>query len=154
MKIVEAPNDYYSIESAHATKIFLAGGITNCPDWQSEVVAALEADPTDAIVYNPRRKDFPIGDPSASEMQIAWEYDKLKNADVIAFWFSRGSLNPIVLYELGMWGNSRETDIVIGVDPEYERIQDVEIQTALARPGHDITTDFNTFIARIKFSGK
>ncbi len=154
MKIIEAPNDVYSIESTHSTKIFLAGGITNCPDWQSDVIANLEADPIDAIIYNPRRKNFPIGDPSAAEMQIAWEYDKLKSADVIAFWFSRGSLNPIVLYELGMWGNSRDTDIVIGVDPEYERLEDVKVQTALARPGHDITTDFDLFIGRIRLLGR
>lgn len=36
-----------------------------------------------------------------------------------------------------MWGNSSDRTILIGCDLEYARIQDVVIQTALARP--DIT---------------
>jgi 5,10-methenyltetrahydromethanopterin hydrogenase len=84
-------------------------------------------------LFNPRRDNFPINDPNASKEQIKWEFDALADADMIIFWFSRGSLNPIVLYELGMWGNSRDIPIVIGIDDGYERRQDVEIQTELAR---------------------
>jgi hypothetical protein len=62
------------------------------------------------------------------------EYEHLQNADIIIFWFSRGSLNPIVLYELGKWGNSTNEQIIIGIDPEYERANDIKIQTMLARP--------------------
>jgi hypothetical protein len=36
-----------------------------------------------------------------------------------------------------MWGNSSLRNIVIGVDPNYQRTQDVVIQTKLARP--DVT---------------
>ena len=85
-------------------------------------------------VYTPRRKNFPINDPNAAEEQIAWEFQHLKEADILFFWFSRGSLNPIVLYELGMWCNSGKKLALIGIDPEYERKQDVIIQTKLARP--------------------
>jgi len=67
----------------------------------------------------------------------------LRDADAIVFWFSRGSLNPIVLFELGLWGLSRETPIFIGIDPEYERKQDVIIQTSLARPELDIFEDLS-----------
>jgi hypothetical protein len=112
--------------------LFLAGGITNCPDWQKQIINKLEGD---FYVYNPRRENFPIKDPNAAREQITWEYERLKSADCISFWFSKGSLNPIVLYEMGMWGLSREyTKIFIGVDPDYERKQDVEIQTELAAP--------------------
>ena len=38
--------------------------------------------------YNPRRKDFPINDPIASEEQITWEFEHLKNSDIIIFWFA------------------------------------------------------------------
>ena len=129
--IVEAPNEVYSLENNRNRKVFLAGGITNCPDWQKELIEKLK-DVDGVTLYNPRRADFPIGDPNAAEQQITWEFEKLKEADIIVFWFSRGSLNPIVLYELGMWGNSRAVTTVIGIDPEYERKQDVEIQTKLA----------------------
>jgi hypothetical protein len=131
--IIEAPNDVYSIQNNRNTKLFLAGGITNCPDWQSEIIQKLK-DVPDLTVYNPRRKNFPIEDPNASEAQITWEYNKLKESDIILFWFSRGSLNPIVLYELGRWGNSSmKKSIVVGLDREYERKQDVIIQTRLSR---------------------
>jgi hypothetical protein len=121
------------------TTIFLAGGITSCPDWQAELIEKIRSKYgyLDITLLNPRRKNFPIHDPNASEEQIKWEYDHLKKSDIIIFWFSEGSLNPIVLYELGMWGNSGTRKIIVGCDPNYQRIQDVAIQTKLARP--DIT---------------
>lgn len=132
--VIEAPNEVFNIENAKNVKVFLAGGITNCPDWQSELIEKLKYLPK-VTIYNPRRANFPIDDPNASEEQITWEYIHLQNADVVVFWFSRGSLNPIVLYELGMWGNSRAgRPMIIGIDPEYERKQDVVIQTVLAKP--------------------
>jgi len=134
MIFVEAPKEV----KAKGKKLFLAGGITNCPDWQAMLIESLKDEDLDLIVYNPRRANFPIDDPDASEEQIAWEYKHLKGADILVFWFSRGSLNPIVLYELGMWGNSSDRPLCICLDPEYERIQDVEIQTSLSRPDVDI----------------
>lgn len=134
--IIESPNEVYSLKNNRSKKLFLAGGISNCPDWQSEIIKLLE--PIEELtVYNPRRKNFPIDNPNAAEEQITWEYNHLRDADIIVFWFSRGSLNPIVLYELGRWGNSSSKPIVIGLDPEYERQNDVIIQTLLSR-GPDI----------------
>lgn len=43
--------------------VFLAGGITDCPDWQDEATR-LFAD-MDVAVLNPRRENFPIHDPNA-----------------------------------------------------------------------------------------
>lgn len=130
--IIEAPKEIYSIKNNRNKKLFLAGGITNCPDWQSMIISMLEPI-RDLTVYNPRRKNFPIDDPKAAEEQITWEYNHLRDSDIILFWFSKGSLNPIVLYELGRWGNSSDKPIVIGLDKEYERKQDVIVQTLLSR---------------------
>lgn len=45
MIYIEAPNENYSIENeTENTKVFLAGGITNCPDWQSEIVEILSGE--------------------------------------------------------------------------------------------------------------
>ena len=138
-------------ESGNGFKIFLAGGITNCPDWQSDLIAKLRnITDIDLDIYNPRRKNFPINDPKASYEQILWEFEKLKNTDMIVFWFSRGSLNPIVLYELGMWGNSRDTSIIVGIDREYERRRDVMIQTNLARPELPIFGSLETIFEEIE----
>jgi len=135
--IVEAPNEVYSLENSRNIKLFLAGGITNCPDWQSYVVGELR-DLENLTIYNPRRKNFPIKDPFAAEQQITWEFNHLRDASMVLFWFSRGSLNPIVLYELGMWGNSVDRPTIVGIDPEYERKYDVILQTQLARPEIEI----------------
>ena len=133
MQCIEA----ISNEKPKFTSVFLAGGITNCPDWQSEVVDSLKN--TDITIFNPRRKNFPIHDPNASFEQIKWEFQKLREADILSFWFSRGSLNPIVLFEYGS-ALEREKSVIVGVDPDYERKRDVEIQTSLIRPRLEIVT--------------
>ena len=131
--IVEAVNEVYSLENNSNIKLFLAGGITNCPDWQADLIKDIKNIPN-LTIYNPRRKNFPIGDLNAAEQQITWEFNHLRDADIVTFWFSSGSLNPIVLYELGMWGNSCDRPIIVGIDPDYERKHDVEFQTRLASP--------------------
>jgi len=154
MEYIEAPNDVYGTEIKYNANLFLAGGITNCPDWQAEFVEKFKENELSSQfnVYNPRRKDFPIEDPNASDEQISWEYDKLAKADMIVFWFSRGSLNPIVLYELGRWGNSQETQIYIGMDTEYTRKQDVEMQTMLSKgPDFPFYNNIDDIIKQIFF---
>ena len=128
MRYVEAP---YEFKPKTGESIFLAGGITNCPDWQQEIREHLAA--TDLVLLNPRRKDFPMGDPAAAQHQIAWEHNALRFADNILFWFPKETICPIVLYELGAWSMT-DKPIFVGVHPEYQRRQDVEIQTALVRP--------------------
>jgi hypothetical protein len=151
LEIIEAPNQP---KEDNKVKLFLAGGITNCRDWQKSIIEKFQSIKDDfdkymidqLSVFNPRREDFPIDDPNASEEQITWEYEKLKESDIIVYWFSSGSLNPIVLYELGLHGNSQpDKKIVIGCDKKYERISDVEIQTKLARPDVNITYDLDDF---------
>lgn len=134
-QVIEAPLREFE---PREHSLFLAGGITNCPDWQKDFINLLKDVPS-LTILNPRRKDFPIHDPNAANEQIKWEYDFLKSAEMIVIWFSRGSLNPIVLYELGRWVNSRpDIPAFIGIDPEYTRKQDVIIQTKLSRPDIEV----------------
>ena len=129
MRYIEAPSKLQLLGTK--PKVFLAGGIPNCPDWQREMVALLAN--TELALLNPRRKDFPIGDPDAALEQIRWEHQALRLADAILFWFPCETICPIVLYELGAWSMT-DKPIFVGVHPEYQRIQDVEIQTGLVRP--------------------
>ena len=141
--VIVAPNEIFSTENLSNKSIFLAGGITNCPDWQSVVVDGLKH-LSGVTIYNPRR---PVYDADKEEEQITWEFCQLANADVILFWFSKGTVNPIVLYELGMWGNSRpEIPILIGCEKGYIRTSDVTIQTKLARPNIQIYNDLEDII--------
>lgn len=127
MQYIECPD----LEPFKFGSVFLAGGITGCPDWQSDIVKMLESE--DITIVNPRRKEFPINDPKAASQQIYWEYLMLRQVDLISFWFPKETLCPIALYELGAWSMTNKP-IIIGVDPEYQRIDDIEIQTILVRP--------------------
>lgn len=143
MIYVEAP---HTLWESHRTEfqagalapppsVFMAGGITGCPDWQQGLRGLLKK--ANVILINPRRANFPIGDPSAAEAQITWEFDHLRQADAISFWFPKETLCPIVLYELGKHsapGALYAKALFVGVEPGYQREQDVRIQTRLARP--------------------
>lgn len=126
MRYVEAPQ-----ELVHGPGIFLAGGITGCRDWQAELVEKLRG--VKATVYNPRRADFPMDDPDAAKEQITWEYYALNGSDCVSFWFCRETVCPIVLFELGAC-MERDQDFIVGMDPDYSRRQDVEIQLGLRHP--------------------
>ncbi len=143
--IVEAPKEYYGLMRSRWPSLFIAGGITGCENWQKDLIKGIEKE--DIIIYNPRRETFDMSDRSATEVQICWEFDKLMKADIVIFWFAYGTDNPIVLYELGLWGNSQTgRPIVIGVDERYSRKTDVIYQTALARPEVTVSLTFFEFV--------
>jgi hypothetical protein len=130
---IEALTEY---EPGPLPALFLGGGITGCPGWQQEIVQALDGLPL--VILNPRRANFPTHDPTAASQQIEWEYRHLRKADAILFWFPCETLCPISLYELGTWSVYRDEKgvrlLFVGVHPQYQRRQDVEIQTRLVRP--------------------
>ncbi len=128
---IEAPEKF----DGEGKSIFCAGGITGCPDWQAEMVKLLCS--SDWTILNPRRANFPIDNPKASQEQIEWEYKHLRLAQAILFWFPQESICPIVLYELGAWSMTQKP-LFIGIHPNYPRRQDVEIQTSLVRPDINI----------------
>jgi len=143
MTHLEPPNIYQDNKKS----LFLAGGISNCPDWQMEMIELLKDE--DIVLLNPRRTDFPIDDPSASEKQIKWEYQHLQKADALSFWFPEETLCPITLYELGvhlMIGKP----VFIGVHPNYKRKLDIEVQTKLIRSEIEIVYDLVALSEQIK----
>jgi len=123
--------------------VFLAGGITNCWEWQDEVIKELQsyADTDTLVVFNPRRKNFPIHDPNASQQQITWEFEQLEQMDIFSMYFCNSdSDQPICMYELGRnlvkmqnkFPDDWEKRIIISVEDGYRRTKDVEVQTSLA----------------------
>lgn len=132
MKVITAPEEI----KVDKPTIFLAGGITDCPEWQDEMIELLK-DNDDGVLLNPRRKNFPIDDPNAAEEQITWEFHALNNCDIFSMWFSAGSSDqPICMLEYGRHVAIRDLkgdlkNVVIGVEPGYRREQDVHIQTEL-----------------------
>jgi hypothetical protein len=127
MRYVEAPDEF----DGEGDAVFLAGGISGCFDWQARVAELLGG--SELVVLNPRRRNFPMGDPSAAREQIAWEFRHLRRAWGRAFWFPPETLCPIALFELGAW-SMESGPLFVGTDPDYARRVDVVEQLRLARP--------------------
>lgn len=126
--------------------IFLAGGISDCPAWQREIVSLLT--PTDLTILNPRGGNFPIDNPDAALPQMIWEHYALRIAKNILFWFPMETLCPIALYELGAWSKT-DKPIYVGVHPDYSRRYDIEVQTALARPDVQIVDSLSALASQV-----
>ncbi|MFN6487943.1 MULTISPECIES: nucleoside 2-deoxyribosyltransferase domain-containing protein [unclassified Nostoc] len=141
-KYIESPEEFDGKNQA----IFCAGGISNCPDWQTEILQLLK--PLSWTILNPRRANFPIKDPNASRKQIEWEHKHLRLAQAILFWFPQESICPIVLYELGAWSMTNKP-IFVGIHPQYSRRQDVEIQTSLVRPDINIVYSLEELASQV-----
>lgn len=125
MKIIEAPFAHPA-----ATDLFLGGGISNCPDWQQEIITYLADTP--GIALNPRRSgEFTE---NIADEQITWEYHALRTASTVLFWFPKETLCPITLLELGVFTQRPQTRLVVGTHPDYGRRFDVIKQLELARP--------------------
>ncbi len=158
MKVITAPQIYN--KQLGQVSVFLAGGITNCPKWQDEVISKLEYyDLQRLVVYNPRQEHFDITDPNASYKQIAWEYKYLESMDIFSMYFSDGdSDQPICMYELGRniirMQNRFPTDwknrIVITCEDGYRRRQDVYIQTRLAVKDNIVYNSLDKHITAIR----
>lgn len=133
MEVVEAPR-YPRWASAENMEdaLFIAGGITDCPPWQSELIASLED--LDMTILNPRRGKWPKnGDEAEIGRQIEWEFKMLLRASAVSFWFPKETVCPITLYELGRMAMTNKT-LFVGAHPEYSRRFDVETQISLVRP--------------------
>jgi hypothetical protein len=144
MKLVTAPQ--YHFPDSKPT-LFLAGGISNCHDWQSEMIELLRD--TELTVFNPRRPAFVMNNKKYAEQQIQWEFDHLQKVDAISFWFAEETVCPIVLYELGFQLGMCQKEIkvydvtlaenkmlFVGCHPNYTRTHDVEVQSRLVLGPH------------------
>lgn len=137
----------------HQPGLFLAGGISNCPDWQGPVAKRI-AENTLLDVINPRRENWNIeGLDEESIAQIRWEYAKIHKCDYMLFWFCEETLCPITLYELGMAVSRQEVykgpgdiRLMVGVHPNYARKLDVITQVGLARPEIKVYQDLDVMV--------
>jgi hypothetical protein len=146
MKAVVAPEEY-TPQGGDGPAVFLAGGISGCADWQSEMTTLLTG--TALTLLNPRRADFPMHDPTAARTQIEWEYRHLKAADATLFWFPCETLCPITLFELGAWSRSNKP-LFIGTHPDYQRRLDVMVQLSLARPEVTVVDSLDALAVQVR----
>lgn len=146
MEIITAPDASFGKENG--IKCFLAGGITQCPDWQYLVANTLRAaeedgavDLKDLVLFNPRQLFFDVNNPNGAQDQVKWEFDRLQSMDIFSMFFCESvSIQPICMYELGRnllamhlrFPNDWKDRTVISCDSHYSRWRDVEIQSKLA----------------------
>ncbi len=137
LQVITAPSN----EEPKYMTLFLAGGITNCKDWQNEVVNNINS--CDITVFNPRQINFDITDHDATRKQIEWEFKRLEQMDIFTMYFCNSdSDQPICMYELGRnivkmqnrFPNDWENRIVVSVEEGYKRADDVRIQMQLCAP--------------------
>lgn len=166
LKVFEAPELYQ--KETNDIFCFLAGGITDCPNWQKDIInifkfqkleKPIKESIKNLILFNPRRNNFPIHDPNAANEQISWEFKYLEQMDIFSMYFCNcNSDQPICMYELGRniakmqqrfpsdWHNR----IVITIEKGYKRQADVEIQTKLATNGAVIAKVFDNHDDAVK----
>ena len=149
--LFNAPEEYDydnwgGINPEKVIKIFLAGGITGCRNWQDDCLKELDyiCHNKNVWVYNPRRQFFNLSDPNAATEQIAWEFKHLEEMDIFSMYFcaSETSVGPICLYELGRYLCRMQMRFpkdwmertVISIEDGYSRLRDVCMQLELAAP--------------------
>lgn len=71
IRVAVAPEEFICLSTE--IKCFLAGGTTNCPNWQNEVIsnfnkfdAKFPGQLDGLVLFNPRRENFLIDDPDAA----------------------------------------------------------------------------------------
>lgn len=131
-KYYEAPN---KIPNNERGGLFLAGSITGAWNWQEKAAEKLIAK---YHIYNPRRSDYGICSEEKLFEQIKWEYDALRQASHVLFYFSHETVAPITLFELGsrLEDSKSMQEIFICCHPNYPRARDVRIQATLNGYNH------------------
>ncbi|MFD8855017.1 nucleoside 2-deoxyribosyltransferase domain-containing protein [Streptomyces sp. NPDC059604] len=131
-------------------KVFLAGGMHNCPDWRADAIAAFERSWPDRRplgLFSPRRSVS--GSSGFDEAMVGWEHRHLSRADLVLFWFPAGNAHrpeqPIALYELGAAAASGRP-VAVGVEHGYRRRPDVLAQLRYARPELPVHHDLGSTV--------
>lgn len=147
------PDDPVHRPSPTDVMVFLAGGITDAPDWQPLLIDKIRtrfADPDDLVIFNPRRLAFDIRQEGIAKEQITWEREHLRKAHIIMFWFPCETLCPITLFEYGYWlstfEKTRAPRLIIGCHPDYKRKLDLEVQTSLAAPHLTVCNSWDALV--------
>ena len=154
MRYIKCPIELKSIHPSEIV-IFMAGGITGCPNWQSAIWQKLMPLPNSSrldsiILVNPRRSDFDCSKSESSVEQIEWEFRHLNMSDYIYFWFPKEGACSITLFELG-WALGAGKKVRVGVEPGYLRELDVREQLKMRAPWKTISTSLDDLYGNLVY---
>ena len=142
--ILFTPDTINREQLPHHIDLFMAGGISGCWNWQDALYRAVsyhldsllptgwELDHKPFTIASPRRAHGLEKDGKAASEQIAWEYEAMSRTAFTSFYFTRDTVQPITLLELGKhlaqpWGSC-----IVACELGYERAFDVYAQTNLS----------------------
>ncbi|MDO5067634.1 MAG: nucleoside 2-deoxyribosyltransferase domain-containing protein [Propionibacteriaceae bacterium] len=86
--------------------VFLAGGITGCPNWQQKAISLIKAAATGLVVDNPRRSQAIPDHGHQAMAQISWEHCNLTSAGLIlvhAGWITTTDEQDLTLGGTNNW---------------------------------------------------
>ena len=141
--LVINPQSKQQYVGGNTVTCFLGGGITNCRDWQKEVIEELynlekQFDLTDLVILNPRRQYFDVNKIKAED-QIKWQFNFINISDLFSMFFcgDTDSPQPICFFEYGKQLVKRKNKVntlIVTAEKTFKRIDDVIIQTKLMFP--------------------
>ncbi len=132
MRYIEALETFVS--SPDVRSLFLAGSINGAPDWQAEYRTLFED--TDLVLLNPRRSlvnNRGAWDSPEGERQIDWEFEHLRKASAVSFWFTAEGSGYSSAWEIGAM-LERDIPVFVGVHPAYWKAATVAYQAQKRRP--------------------
>lgn len=147
--IIITPQSSIQNIKENSVKCFLGGGITNCRNWQNEVIDCLNDlskvyDLSDLVILNPRRQNFDINKIKAED-QIKWQFINIQKSNLFSMFFCGGtdSPQPICFFEYGkqlVERANRLGTLICTVEKDFVRFEDVCVQTHLMYPTSQIVT--------------
>jgi len=132
---------------SNAPLLFLAGGISLCPDWQEEMANQLKD--SKIVIFNPRRNDM-TNNYQEIVKQIKWEKNHIDIATMVSFWFPKESICPITLLEFGKVLVQQDKKMFVGIEDSYVRRLDLVEQLALHRPEVHWVNSISKLVDQIK----
>jgi len=144
------PLEFFS----YKRRVFLAGGIRGCPDWQNEFIEIFNKLHSEycssVLLINPRREGDLAKDGEDALAQIKWEKYYLDESTVKLFWFPAETLCPITLFELGKYSRM-DYKLVVGCDEDYQRKFDVKVQLELERGYTHISSNLEKLANQLSY---
>ncbi len=129
-------------------RVYLAGGIKECPDWQNDLEKLLSGI-EGLSTCNPRVAGFIPRSSDDYTNMVKENRRNLESCGAVIFWFPKNMLTPVALCELGA-EIARERPLFIGIEEGYKRSVDVQVQTGLERPDIQIVNSLEDLAHQVR----
>jgi len=151
MKVFKAP---HRDETERPLNIFLAGSIEMgvAEDWQTRITKKLSK--YNVNIFNPRRDDWDSSweqDPTPGTQfyeQVEWEWDHIKEADLVLFYFDVETKSPITLMELG-YALGIGKDVLVCCGKDFHRYGNVAMVMRLEDEEENLFIDEDDWTLKI-----